>query len=494
MAGNENKDGERAWPLFFAEQLAVGDARNPVSIVTLWSRKESVVENFDKGAYSVIGNLYTADGVSYIVRNVLANPNIRHLVLFGADLMKTGDILTSLVENGADENNKIRGTNAFVHGAIGRDNVELFRKNVKVHDLRRTGDVAELRELVKRLNAEERRGPFAEPRYVVGEEKPVEGLDTKDAAFRIGGSCISETWLKAIDTVLKFGETKRTDYWIQQKEVLDLMAVVEGDEEAVPSWLPVEEGGMMARQTYINTFFSAEKPPNVDYTYGNRLFACSLPRGMINQIDVVEEKLRKDPFTRRAIAVTWNREKDIYSENPPCFIEAVWSVKNGRLFQTATFRSHDVYGGWLLNAYALRELQRRVSKNTGIPLGGMVILSVSAHIYENNWAAAGRLVELHYANRRAGVIEDKRGYFIIKTDEETDEVVVKHMRTDSRETKYVFRDRDPESLLKRLANENLISEGYHAMYIGKEVQRARCALDQGKKFVQDAGDMSGVER
>ncbi|VVB77018.1 Putative thymidylate synthase [uncultured archaeon] len=510
MTDGQKQDGTRHWPLFFAEQLAIGDERNPVSIVTLWSRKDSVTERVDKASYSVVGNLYTADGVSYMIRNILANPYTRHIILFGADMMKTGDVLTCLMEKGIDEDNRIRSTNAFVHGAIGKDNVELFRRNVTVHDLRHCQDMAKLQELVVRLNAEESRTAFAEPKYIVEEEKPVEGLDTGDMAFRISGSCISETWVKALDTVLKFGEIKGTDYKIQSKEVLDLVSVIEGDEEALPSWLPVEEGGMMDKQTYIDKFFSAEKPANVDYTYGNRLFAmkppsteylhgsrpfaCSLPRGMINQIDVIEEKLRKDPLTRRAIAVTWNREKDIYSENPPCFIEAVWSVKEGRLHQTATFRSHDIYGGWLLNAYALRELQRRVSKNTEIPLGSMVILSISAHIYKNNWQEAEKIVEGHYANRSVNVVQDKRGYFLINVDADTGEIVVKHMRNDSRESKYVFKDKDPERLLKRLANENLISDPYHAMYVGKEVQRARCLFDQGRKFVQDAGDMSGVKK
>ena len=435
------------WPLFFHDQLIVGDSASPVAICTLWSLKESVVNKIDKSSYSLIGNLYTADGINYIIRNVLANPVIRHIVLVGADLMRAGEALIELVVDGVGEDYRTKRTNAFIHRAIGKEELDLFRKNVEIHDLRKE-NVEGLGSLVNELNKTAKRERFCEPKAITAVEAPAAGLDTEDNVFRISGKSPSEVWLKALDTVMKFGEVKTTEYEIEQKEVLDLVSVVEGDEKTLPTWLPISESDLHA---YISGFFSASKPRNVDYTYGERLFSYALPAigqqsekelyGIINQIQIVEEKLRRNPHTRRAIAVTWKHQKDFSSDNPPCLIEIVWSVKHNRLYQTVTFRSHDIYGAWLLNIYGLRELQKNIAKNIGLVVGCLVVVSASAHIYKNNWGYASELVERLYSGKREPVEIDKRGYFLVQVDAARGEIVVKHKLNDARDSKYQFRGR-----------------------------------------------------
>ena len=43
-----------------------------------------------RSLYSVIGNLYTTYGLNYLIRNVLANPRIRYIILPGPDLTGSG--------------------------------------------------------------------------------------------------------------------------------------------------------------------------------------------------------------------------------------------------------------------------------------------------------------------------------------------------------------------------------------------------------------------
>ena len=480
------------WPLFFHDQLIVGDSESPVAICTLWSLKESVADKIDSGSYSLIGNLYTADGINYIIRNVLANPVIRHIVLVGADLMRAGEALIELVGEGVGEDYRTKKTNAFIHRAIGKEELDLFRKNVAIHDLRKE-NAEGLGPLVSELNKTAKRERFCEPKAITAVEAPAEGLDTEDAVFRISGRSPSEVWLKALDTVMKFGEVKRTEYEIEQKELLDLVSVVEGDERALPAWLPINERDLHA---YINGFFSASKPENVDYTYGERLFSYALPEGgqrsenelhgIINQIQLVEEKLRRNPYTRRAVAITWRHQKDFSSDNPPCLIEIVWSVKHNKLYQTATFRSHDIYGAWLLNIYGLRKLQKKMAMNIGVDTGSLMVVSVSAHIYKNNWKYASELIGRLYSGKRELVEVDKRGYFLVQVDAAKGEIVVKHKLNDARDSKYQFRGRRAEEIYRKIIHENLISRLDHAAYIGKELARAEAALKSGETFVQDA--------
>jgi len=183
--------------------------------------------------------------------------------------------------------------------------------------------------------------------------------------------------------------------------ILDVVAVLFEDVE-IPKWFPISEENL---QEYVDNFFRKNKPKGVDYTYGERLFGLELnlplkikeylqPQIMketdiiLNQIDLIVKKLKIKKFTRRAIAVTWRHEIDSVSENPPCLIEIVWNVKDEKLHQTCTFRSHDIWGAWLFNAFALRNLQRDVAKRVEIEIGNLIIFSVSAHVYENNWKNA----------------------------------------------------------------------------------------------------------
>lgn len=483
------------WPIYFREQLILGDEKSPVAICTLWSIKESVAGKMDRNSYSLIGNLYTMDGINYMIRNVLAHPWIKHIILVGADLMHTGEALLSLTRDGITEDYRIKNANAFVHRAIGIESVERFRKYVVVHDLRQEKGVDSLKLLVGNLNSSVTRAPFAEPEIITAEEKPAEGLDHEDVAFRISGHGIANVWLRALDVTMKFGEVKETEYKMQQKEILDLVSVIEDDNGALPNWLPINSEDL---KNYVDAFFSASKPENVDYTYGERLFAFALPevgekskdelQGIINQVEIIKQKLKKNPFTRRAIAVTWRHEKDFSSDNPPCLIEIVWNMKNGRLNQTATFRSHDVFGAWLLNAYGLRELQKEVAGSVGVDVGVLVIVSVSAHVYRNNWANAEELVNRLYAGKREPVEIDPRGYFLITVDKKEKVVVVRHKLNDTRDSKYTFRGKSAEELYRKIVHENLISKFDHASYMGKELARAEAALKSGKEFVQDAAE------
>ncbi|MBO3768063.1 MAG: thymidylate synthase [Thermoproteota archaeon] len=487
------------WPLYHKSELIVGNPRSNVAICTLWTKKELFLD-LPKEKFAVIGNLRTTYGINPLIKNILANPRIKYIIVCGEDLMKTGNIIINFFDNGINEDYQIIGTQAFVDRNIPKEAIETLRKNIKIMDLRNTKNLEELKsKIISILNeVSKEEEPFSNPIVVDEKEKEVESLFSEDKVFRVEGDLISEVWLEALDLVMKFGEVKQTEYNIKQKEVLGIISVINNEERDLPPWLPINREDL---ENYYLTFFNQIKPEGVEYTYGERLFGLKVSsmsenvrsslepkmikeaHAILDQIELIAKKLKEKPFTRRAIAVTWRHEFDLVSSNPPCLIEIVWSIKFGKLHQMCTFRSHDMFGAWLLNVFALRKLQHHISDKVGFPVGSLVVVSVSAHVYENNWSTAEEILEKQYRNKRMEFKEDPRGFFVIKI--ENNEILVEHRLKDGRKTKYEFRGKNAEELYRRILNENLVSRLDHAAYLGKELTRAEIALREGKPYVQD---------
>jgi thymidylate synthase len=108
------------------------------------------------------------------------------------------------------------------------------------------------------------------------------------------------------------------------------------------------------------------------YTYHQRLFAYPFRdrNGVIqtmDQIELMAQRLAKDPNTRRAEAITWVPWIDAHLNDPPC-LQRVWARifedSQGRLFlnMDTDWRSRDLYKAWFENAIAMTTLQARLAK------------------------------------------------------------------------------------------------------------------------------------
>ena len=72
------------WPKLYHDILKVKDPTNHVGICTLWTERGIVEKIVEKLPYNVIGNLYSAQGINAMIRNVMMNPNIRTIVIWGS--------------------------------------------------------------------------------------------------------------------------------------------------------------------------------------------------------------------------------------------------------------------------------------------------------------------------------------------------------------------------------------------------------------------------
>ncbi len=460
------------WPVFFRESLLIGDKCSNVGICTLWTKKEVIAGNVSSSDYAVCGNLYTVQGINPMLKNILANPRINTIVFCGADLMRSGDAFFSFVANGIDAERKIIGSYGYIDSDIGESLVLLLRKNVRIVDMR--GKEREIGAEVKKLR--DGRGPFMEPVVITTSEETAPSMGSEETSYRVDGSSIREAWLKMIDIIMKFGADKPTEYNTKQKEILNLTAVIDSEREHADERV----------ESYYRTFFSRDVPPGVTYTYGNRIYGYDIGSGKkFDQAAYVVDRLRENRSTRRAFISMWNigSDSDKSNHDPPCIVSVSFSIRGGKLYETAVIRSNDIFGAWPYNASALRRLQREIASKVGVDVGSLTTISISAHIYENNWLEASGVVGREYTGKVMPFVQDRNGYFVIEIRD--NEIVVEHRVNDGRRSNFTFRGAKAQPLYRQILHENLITKFDHAAYIGHELARAEICLKENKKFYQD---------
>jgi len=473
------------WPLFFNKSLILGNPESSLGICTLWSKTEFIAKDLPKEKYHLIGNLYTADGISYLIKNILANPVITHLIVCGQDFFKSGEALVNFFKNGVDQDRKILGSSAYLHSNIPMEAVDLIRKNVEIIDLR--GKEGEIPDVLNKFSGKAEK--FADPLVLPEETEKQDLLTSETMGFRVEGG-LSEVWLKILDLIMKFGEVKESEHELKQKEALDIMSVI--NSFTLEPFLELKEEDV---KRYVDLFFSEKTPQEIEYTYGKRLFRFAYEyvseqfgiemRFFVNQIDKVVSRLKKSPYSRRVVAGLWNPFIDSDSPNPPCLTQITWNVKNGKIYQTCVFRSHDLFGAYLLNALALRRLQERISGEVGLEPGSLIIISQSAHVYENSWKKAEILLNSHYRNKELAFGADRAGYFLIKIGENREEITAQHYLIDGRKTKYEFKGKDAVTIYKKILNEHLVSQLDHAAYLGRELTKAEECIKNKKEYLQE---------
>ena len=124
----------------------------------------------------------------------------------------------------------------------------------------------------------------------------------------------------------------------------------------------------------------------------------------INQIDMVIEKLAKQPFTRQAQMITWmpNLDKDCY--DPPC-LQSLWyriledEAGTQWLNCNVRFRSNDAWGASFMNMFGFTQFNKEIiakgiaAKNhKRVELGRLNWHADSYHIYGKDIAAAKQML------------------------------------------------------------------------------------------------------
>ena len=167
------------WPVISGDYI-VGDPESPVAVTTLASHIEAELS----GA-AIAGPCKTENlGIEKVVANIISNPNIRFLILAGAEVQGhiTGQSFKALHENGADPDKKkiIGATGAipFVEN-VPLDGVERFQQQLEIVDLIDTEDVGAIQSKINEC-VEKDPGAFEEEAMVISVDDDGDDEDDGD--------------------------------------------------------------------------------------------------------------------------------------------------------------------------------------------------------------------------------------------------------------------------------------------------------------------------
>ena len=489
-------------PHYKPNQLICGSG--PTAVVTGWTVKQSVAKHLADSEYAVIGNLYSATrGISPLIRNLIANPHIRFLVILNAT-KEDGNAgactcLLDLLRHGFVKGNSDTGKDCWVVRSSITGYLDLEIEEKAIAKLRQSliweeaKSIKEAVNLIKAYSKKEPMKPWGKPLIFPQAEILATTLPGNRYGHRIEGKTIAETWVKILHRIKTTGTIRPTAYDGKWQELIDLIAVVTAEPEDFyfpePNYLPIDRQFL---GEYISQILDdAPLQEGVKYTYGQRLRSWFGK----DQIEQVINKLAGDLDSARAVMSLWDVKDYEANDSPPCLNHIWLRVVGDSLSLTATFRSNDMFSAWPANAMGLRALQKYIytkivearlalapTNHLELTMGPLIIISQSAHIYDDTWEHAHRVIANEYqkicCQREYG---DKSGSFTISLQQ--DRINVEHLTPGSGEVINCYSGKYAQKLYQQIAADCPSLEVEHALYLGTELQKAEIALSNKKAYI-----------
>ncbi|MCF0226600.1 MAG: tetrahydromethanopterin S-methyltransferase subunit A [Methanobrevibacter sp.] len=170
----DKKTPAEGWPVISGDYI-VGDPESPVAVTTLASHIEGELT----GA-AIAGPCKTENlGIEKVVANTISNPNIRFLILAGAEVQGhiTGQSIQALYENGCDPEKKsiIGATGAipFVEN-VPLEGIDRFQQQLEIVDMIDVEDTGQINAKINEC-IEKDPGAYEEEALMVAIEEDDEG-------------------------------------------------------------------------------------------------------------------------------------------------------------------------------------------------------------------------------------------------------------------------------------------------------------------------------
>lgn len=479
-------------------QLICGEGQ--IGIITGWTVKSAIAKKLHPHEFAVIGQLYSPTrGISFLMRNLLANPHVRFLVILNGtkeDRNAGGcECLLDFFRHGfargkSDTGRECWVINSPIPGYIDReinpDVLEKLRQSVAWCEVKSIADaVNKVKEYNLLDNTIE---PWGNPVIFPYMEIMPTVLPGTRYGHRIEGKTIAETWVKIIHRIKTTGTIRPTGYDGQWQELIDLMAVVTDEPEGFyfpePNYLPCDRNFVAE---YIHQILDdATVREGVKYTYGQRLRSWFGK----DQIEQVIHKLIGEIDAASAVMSLWD-VKDHEKGGSPCLNHLWLRVVDNELSLTATIRSNDMYMAWPANAMGLRALQQHIRdeiaqrSDYNLKMGPLITISQSAHLYDDTWENAEQLIKNQYAKIcQKRDFFDPSGNFLIEI--EGNEIAIKQTTPGSGEIVACYGGKEPLKLLREIAAASPGIHPEHIGYLGIELQKAAESLKTGNPYMQDS--------
>lgn len=432
---------------------------------------------------AAIGNLYSPSrGIDILVRNLLANPKIEHLIFTGPDLsgamdaamemfLKPERIVTDKKEGYYSHEN---APDLRIHTDIPIDILSTLLWFIKAERVKKVVEIVRLLDKRQRSQISYDRNNSSESRKDLGSvlypppriNPPT--LPAPKNVHPIRVKEIGEGYLELLYQIMTFGKPIDTHYDEPTRELMNLAVIIsdqkpdikEGD---LPEYIPFDHQQL---DEYIPRLCENIEDPDVTYVYGN------LIRGYfgVDQVKKVAQKLTKDESSRSAVISLWDPKWE--KKHSPCLNHIWLRIADGTLHMTAVIRSNDMYWGWPENAYGLRKLQDLImalicaykgdyQNSNRYSLGDLTIISESAHIYERDYEPALEIVKKY---RRPKEWQDEKGQFMFEFAGDPERVTA-HLMEPNGPIVREFEGTAKE-VMQKITDERLVSDIGHALYIG----------------------------
>lgn len=443
-----------------------------IAVVCRWKDAHSFRDRIPK--VSIVGPLRTVRGIDLFVRNLLANPQIRGVVIAGADLTPGTATTAALFEVWRDPLGETAGR--LVGDDIPRDLLAALVAEVTItvvgRDLNDT--VIDLLEQVEACDRPSGRRVFP-PRAPVATARGPAG----DVGQRVAGDTLSDVWPRVLGQILDFGIEVPSKYG-NTKELLGLISVIRdpvatADEigrRPTPFTMSREELDEYTRR------ISTDYAPTEDvYSYGSR---------MADQIPVIMGAINSKPDDRGHFLTPWLPSDTFKPGGRPCLVGIQFRLLARRLHLFATFRSHDMFAAYPQNLAALCAWLVQVAGRFGHEVGSLHVTSVSAHLYDRDWNEAASAVE----KARHGLDWDQRSSWRVEvvdlaregfTGLGSDHIDARRIRAtamtpDGAEVVSVFEGATAHALRTAIERSGLVTTVGAALFLGEELMRAEAAL------------------
>lgn len=427
-----------------------------VAVVCLWKDAHTRRRKWPHAA--VVGPLRSIGGIDELLRNLLANPQIRYVVVDGTDLTP-GKVVEPALANvwglaGASYQQPIAAKSDVL------EHVGLIQKGVQL--MASTFNVADVPDLLS-----DRPGG----KVVLAPPKPeaTAAAPHGDPGERVAGDNLVDVWPVVLDRIMKFGRRIPSQYG-DTMEILNLVSVFR-DPAAVaamrpPEWMPLTSEAI---EEYIKQATTDWAPDDAPYSYGTKIGQAGF--------DSVSRLLVEKPSDRGIAVSPWTPADAHGASGRPCLVWSQFRAVNGALHLQFIFRSHDYFRAYPQNVAALCSWLVREAVQADLSVGTATCLSVSAHVYDRNWDDARRI-----ARRRAprGHQWDSRSEWRVHTREGRIWVTAYAAGSAGASVVGAFDGKTAEGIQHEIERSGLVTSIGNAIWLGRELARAQHELTREK--------------
>lgn len=457
-----------SWPYLSEKEVIIGNPDSKIGVATLWYprnrfSKEILGDFMDK--VSAVGNLYSIYGIGILIRNFLANPKLRYLIVSGTELGKSKQALEKL------------GSDSAILSSIylSEEQVKRFLAQTKIIFT----ETKEVRTVIASECFKEayREALIFDPVEIPLPKPTVNVFPTAASTHLIRARTIEEGYESLLKEIRLFGHTTGNDSEGHRRQELWTLNVDITDQDPLDfKSIPHPEYSEAQIQEYCEDFWNGVKRGETAYAYGH-----IIRHKFGDQVEAAIESFKKKQETFRVYISLWDPRVDggsLNDEDPPCITKILLRIINNKLYQSCEIRTNDMFNGWPLNAIALRYFQYRFLERLKVELnrpdlglGDLTICSGSAHFYERDW------IKIDTVINEAPVrmfLPDPKGNFEIKVED--GKIVVNHYSPDGTQSLQQFTGTSALELSRRI--QPFVSQVQNALYIGRELMKAEMQLKE----------------